>query len=81
MKQLFPKELNQLSKTKELFSQKSVTEKENHEHNWKQGFLWHPGMGCLNPHPCLFCYECGERIMIPMTEEMHTEIKEIINNH
>ncbi len=79
MKQLFPTELSQLCKTEELFSQKSIIEKENYQHNWKQGFLWNPAMGCLNYRACLFCSECGQRIEIPMTEEMHLEITKVIN--
>ncbi len=79
MKQLFPTELAKLLRKKELFSKKSVTERETHEHDWKQGFLWNPGMGCLNSRACLYCPDCGERMQIPMTDEMHTEIKKIIN--
>ena len=79
MKQLFPTELSQLSRIKKLFSKKSVAEKENHNHNWKQGFLWHPGMGCLNSRACLYCPDCGERMEISMTDEMHIEIIKIIN--
>jgi len=78
MKHLTLKDMNKLSAIKVDFSNKPVSQRNEHIHKLEHGFLFSPGQGMLNAHAYKVCFECGEVKQISIEPEMRVEIDKII---